>query len=200
MNDPQKRDEKCSVRKKVRPLGEAMTERFEEANQQKVEQETAAHVPEQTRQVITERVRVPDEIVEEVGDVLDRPVMRGGTVESEIMAERFRKKERTLDERIVPDQRGVIPNQLSGKSGDVHRNAKDGEEKTPNPAWPGAFEESGEQRHGCSASDARTALQFRCRSERASALNWETCARAARASSCRPIFSRTSESKRYWRG
>src|ERR1044071_10396034 len=55
-------------------------------------------------------VRVPEKIIDHVGDVLDRPVMRRKGVEEEIVPKRFQNQQWTFDKWIIAGQISVIPN------------------------------------------------------------------------------------------
>ena len=58
-------------------------------------------------------VGIPHEVIENIGDVLDRPVMGREGIEKEIMPEALQNEERAFDERIVVRQVLVVPNELA---------------------------------------------------------------------------------------
>ena len=81
----------------------------------------------------TEFVRVPKKVIGEVGDVLDRPVMRGKGIEKQVMAQRFQDQERALDEGIVEREILIIPDALSLQGRRSHDDADNYEEKNAQP-------------------------------------------------------------------
>ena len=102
--------------------------------QQKIQQDSAADMPEKIGEMISVRVRVPDQIIQKIGDVLHRTVVRRGSVEREKMPERFRNEQGTLDERIVANEPGVIPNELPLQRGETGSHADDEKEETSYPS------------------------------------------------------------------
>ena len=76
---------------------------------------------------------VPNQVIERVGDILDGPIVAGVGIGKEIMAERFQDQKRALDQRIVPGQINVVPDQLPLERGNVNTGAKENEQKTPQP-------------------------------------------------------------------
>ena len=67
---------------------------------------------------------VPNQVIENVGDVLQGPIVPGVGIGKEIMAERFQNQERALDQRIVPGQIEIVPDELPLERGDVHTGTK----------------------------------------------------------------------------
>ena len=59
------------------------------------------------------RILVPDEIVHHVGKILNRPIMSRIGVQKKVVPKYFWDQNRTLDERIVPDEEIVIPDSIS---------------------------------------------------------------------------------------
>src|SRR4029077_12647502 len=97
--------------------------------------------------MVTERISVPDEVIKKIGDVLERPVMRRRAVEREIMTKSFAEKQRAFDQRIIANERSIIPDQLAGEGREVDCYSKDDQEKTPHPIGPRSFENAGGEGH-----------------------------------------------------
>jgi len=77
------------------------TARPEKECEQPVKQQAGADVQENVAKVKTGRGTVPEEVIDHVGKILHRPVMTCIGVEKEIVAERFKREQRTFDEWIV---------------------------------------------------------------------------------------------------
>jgi len=58
-------------------------------------------------------IRIPERVIQHVGQILDRPVVTRERVEKEIVPERFQCEERALYEWIVSGEVNVIPDELS---------------------------------------------------------------------------------------
>src|SRR4030081_3759899 len=86
------------------------------------------------------RIGVPNQVIENVGDVLDWPVMGRKGIEKEIVPKTLQDKERALDERIVARQVQVVPDQLSLERREMHREPK---QRENDAARPGALEQRG---------------------------------------------------------
>lgn len=54
-------------------------------------------MPADILKMITKRLRIPAQVVENVGNRLDRPVVSGVFAREKVVTERFRDEERTLD-------------------------------------------------------------------------------------------------------
>src|SRR3982074_1444053 len=80
-----------------------------------------------------EFVRIPKKVISEVGDVLDRPVMRGKGIEKQVVAQRFQDQEWALDERIIEREILIIPDALSLQGRRSHDDADNYEEKNAQP-------------------------------------------------------------------
>ena len=50
-------------------------------------------------------VGVPEEIIDDEGEILDRSIVCGVEVEKQVVTKRFEDEERTLDERVVSNQK-----------------------------------------------------------------------------------------------
>jgi hypothetical protein len=107
------------------------SKRAEEFSEEKVEQEAAANMPEDIREMVPVTFGVPDQVIENVRDVLERPIVTGVGVRKEVMAECFQNEQRTFDKWIVPGQIKVIPEKLSLEGRNVNAGAKQNEHKTP---------------------------------------------------------------------
>ena len=95
-------------------------------------------MPENIREMEPVGVSVPDEVIENVGDVLDRPVMGREGIEEEVMPKALQNQERALDERIVVGQVLIVPDQLTLKGRKVDRES---EQRQQGAARPGALTE-----------------------------------------------------------
>src|SRR5258708_7390656 len=84
------------------------------------------------------RISIPNQVIENVGDVLDRPIMRRKGIEKEIVPETLQDKERALDERIVARQVLIVPDELPLEGREMHRKPK---QRENNAAHPGALEQ-----------------------------------------------------------
>jgi hypothetical protein len=74
--------------------------------------------------MVAVRIGVPNQVIEDIRDSLDGPVVAGEGIGEEVMAECFRNQERTLDKRIVSRQVEIVPEQWSLQGGNVHTGAK----------------------------------------------------------------------------
>jgi hypothetical protein len=63
--------------------------------------------------MVSVTVGIPNEVIENVRDVLERPVVPGVGIGKEVMAECFQNKERTFDKRIVASQVKIVPKKLA---------------------------------------------------------------------------------------
>jgi hypothetical protein len=76
--------------------------------------------------MVASRVGVPKEIIDDVRDVLDRPVVRRIRIEKQMMAKRFQDKKRTFYERVSGGEVAVIPNELALKRGNMRDDTDEG--------------------------------------------------------------------------
>jgi hypothetical protein len=70
-------------------------------------------MPEDVRKMITRRFLVPKKVIKDIRDRLDRPIMACVGIREKIVPKCFKNEDRTLDKRIVVDQRDVIPKELA---------------------------------------------------------------------------------------
>ena len=99
-------------------------EALQQLGEQQVEQDPAADMPENIREMEAVGIGVPNQVIENVGDVLDRPIMGGEGIEKEIMPERLQDEDRAFDEGIVVGEVLVVPNELALERGEVDRESK----------------------------------------------------------------------------
>ena len=86
-------------------------------------------MPENVREMEPVRIGVPNQVIKNVGDVLDRPVMRRKRIEKEIMAETLQDQERAFDEWIVMRQILVVPDELPLERGEMDRESQERENR-----------------------------------------------------------------------
>src|SRR6267142_6678720 len=91
-------------------------------------------MPKNIREMESVGVGIPDEVIENVGDVLDRTVMGREGIEKEIMSEALQNEERTFDERIVVRQVLVVPNELALEGREVDGESKQHEHRAARPS------------------------------------------------------------------
>ncbi len=101
--------------------------------EQKVEQNAAAGVQEHVREMKSELVRIPKEIVEDEGNVLNRAIMGRERIQEQIVTEGFRDQEWALDEWIVARQILIVPNPRSLQGGQVHQNRNKPKDEAAKP-------------------------------------------------------------------
>jgi hypothetical protein len=77
--------------------------------------------------MVSVTVGVPNEVIENVRDVLERPVVPGIGIGKEVMAECFQYKERTLDKGIVAGQVEIVPKKLALERGKVNASTEENE-------------------------------------------------------------------------
>jgi hypothetical protein len=104
-------------------------------------------MPEKIGEVIPKGVRIPQKIIERIGDVLDRSIVRESWRKE--MPEGFQNKERTFDKRVVADEELVVPNQLSLERRKADCNPKDRKQQTTDPILLEIPERSMERAPGC---------------------------------------------------
>ena len=78
-------------------------------------------------------VGVPEEVIEHVGHVLDWPVMHRERIQEQMMPKRFEDEDGAADERIVPGEKGVIPDQLARERREVNRQTKQSQGSVTDP-------------------------------------------------------------------
>ena len=76
-------------------------------------------------------VSVPKQVIENVGEILDGPIVPRIGIGKEIMTERFQDQERALDHRIVPSKIEIVPDKLPLERGDVNPGAKQNKQQAP---------------------------------------------------------------------
>src|SRR2546423_12436379 len=81
-------------------------------------------------------VVIPNQIVDDVRNVLDWPVVGRKGIDKEVMAKIFQNQKWALDEGIVVRQILIVPNELPLQRGEVHREAHEREDDTANPGAP----------------------------------------------------------------
>src|SRR6266404_3781749 len=89
--------------------------------EQQIEQNATAHMPENVREMEAVRIGVPNQVIENVGNVLDRSIMRRKRVEKEVVSKTLQDQDWTFDERIVAGQVLIVPDKLSLERWEVHR-------------------------------------------------------------------------------
>ena len=80
-----------------------------------------------------ELIRIPEKVIENIRNILDRPIMRGQGVEEQKVTERFRNQNRALNKRIVVRQILIIPNPLALQSGRMNQNRNGDENNAAKP-------------------------------------------------------------------
>src|SRR6476659_4583763 len=70
-------------------------------------------MPKNTREMKAVGVGVPKVIVDHVGQVLDRPVMHRQGLQQQMMTKSLEHQDGTFDERILPGEKRVVPDQVS---------------------------------------------------------------------------------------
>src|SRR5438270_3199460 len=90
-------------------------------------------MPENIRQVKAISVGVPEEVIEHVGHVLDWPVMHRERIQEQMMPKRFEDEDGTADERIVPGEKGVVPDQLARERREVNSQKKQSQGSVAKP-------------------------------------------------------------------
>ena len=78
-------------------------------------------------------VPVPDYVIKNVGDVLNRPVMRGIRFREKMMTKNLKDKEGAFDECVCPRQVIVVPDRLALQCWEAHEKAGQTKEDTTNP-------------------------------------------------------------------
>src|SRR5881394_909663 len=81
----------------------------------------------------TELVRIPKKIVENEGDILDRPIMGGERIQKQIMPKSLQDQERTLDQRVVVRQVLVVPDTLALQCRRSDKNAQERQYQAAKP-------------------------------------------------------------------
>jgi hypothetical protein len=131
MNHPEKRGKEGGDRNEG--TATVTDEAFQQSREQQVEQDPTADMPENIREMEAVGIGVPNQVIENVGDVLDRPVMRGEGIEKEIMPERLQDEDRAFDKGIVVRQVLVVPDELALERGEMDRESKKREERATHP-------------------------------------------------------------------
>jgi hypothetical protein len=83
--------------------------------------------------MITGGIGIPDQIIDDVGDSLDRPVMAPERVRKEKMPKCFRDEHRTLDEWIVAREVEIVPEQLPVESRSSGTDPEQDKQETAQP-------------------------------------------------------------------
>src|SRR4029078_12653351 len=78
---------------------------------------------------------VPDEIIGDEGEILYRPIVRGVEIEKEVVTKRFEDEKRTFNERVVSNQKRIVPNQLALQRRQMHDEADQGENDETGPLF-----------------------------------------------------------------
>src|SRR6476646_9140350 len=87
------------------------------------------------------RIRVPEQIIENVGDVLNGPVMGRKRIEKKVMPKTLQNQERAFDKRIVVREVLVVPDKLPLERRKMNGESRQRENGT---AHPDALDESAE--------------------------------------------------------
>ena len=80
-------------------------------------------------------VGVPEEIIDDEGEILDRSIVCGVEVEKEIVTKRFEDKKRTLNERIVSNEKRIVPNHFALQGRQMYDEADQGENREAGPLF-----------------------------------------------------------------
>jgi hypothetical protein len=88
--------------------------------QEKIKKNSTRPMQKHVGQMKSELVRIPKEVVDDEGDILDGAVMGRQRIQKQIMAERFGNKDWTFNERIVVRQILIVPDPLPLQSGRVY--------------------------------------------------------------------------------
>src|SRR6266550_8153552 len=78
-------------------------------------------------------VRIPEKVIQHVGQILDRPVVTRERIEKEIVPERFESEERAFYEWIISGEANVVPDELSLDGGQSDDEADRAEKKITRP-------------------------------------------------------------------
>src|SRR4029077_10164736 len=78
-------------------------------------------------------VRIPEKVIQHVGQILDRPVVTRVRVEKEIVPERFESEERAFYEWIISGEENVVPDESSLDRGQSDDEADCSEKQIPRP-------------------------------------------------------------------
>jgi hypothetical protein len=70
---------------------------------------------------------VPNQVIENVRDILHGPIVAGIRIGEKVMAERLQNEQRTLDKRIVPGQIKIVPEKLPWECRNVNAGAEQSE-------------------------------------------------------------------------
>jgi hypothetical protein len=131
MHGPEKRDEQ---RQALHPGAiKRRPKTRDEQEQEPPDQKSAQRVIKDIRNMVAERVLVPQQVVEHVGPVLHRPVIAGERIEKEVMPEDLEKEDWALEKRITADEKSVVPDKLATEDREVseHRREKKEQEREP---------------------------------------------------------------------
>jgi hypothetical protein len=85
------------------------------------------------------RVGIPKQVVDDVRNVLDRPIVGRKGIDEQVMPKILQEQKRAFDEGVVVRQVLIVPNKLSLERREVDRETQ---EREDNAANPGALEES----------------------------------------------------------
>ena len=83
--------------------------------------------------MVAKRIAFPEEIIEAIGDVLDRPIVTRKGIEKEIMPKGFEDQNRALYKGIRADQIIVVPDREPGQSRKAGNDTADTQERHPQP-------------------------------------------------------------------
>lgn len=112
MNNPEQRDPKRRAPGKARMdylIVATSVEDWENSAKQQIKQKPAPDMENNIGQVITINIASPNEVIEAVGDVLDRTVVSRGGIEKKMVAERFEGEKGTFDHRVLANEIIVVP-------------------------------------------------------------------------------------------
>ena len=84
------------------------------------------------------RVGIPNQVVDDIGNVLDGAVVRGKGIDKEVMPKILQNQKRAFDEGVVVRQILIVPNELTLQRREVDRESQERENDAANP---GALQE-----------------------------------------------------------
>jgi hypothetical protein len=84
------------------------------------------------------RVGIPNQVVDDVGNVLDGTVVRGKGIDKQVVAKILQNQERTFDKGVIVRQVLIVPNELTLERGEVD---SEPEQRQDHAANPGALQE-----------------------------------------------------------
>ena len=137
VHDPEERDKKCAQRpdRIIALVQLRRPEGGKELFQQQIKQQTARDVEEEIGQMKAIEIAVPKKIIDDEGEILHGPIMRGVGIEKEMMTKRFEDKKRTLHERVISNKIYIVPNHLALKRRQTHDESHQGENHEAGPLF-----------------------------------------------------------------